>query len=132
MDSLKLLFWDPVFSICLSAGAFVVLMFCFDRFDKPTISEDENDPWKFVAPRNLTPPRQYLLGFFVYCGTLLLVFLAISLIGPDTILKIAHGSGLQTTELKAALKDVATFPIVVAFVIVGLHPSLHLPKSFRR
>src|SRR5436305_3298611 len=82
MDSLKLLFWNPVFSICLSAGAFVVLMFCFDRFDKPTISEDENDPWKFVAPRNLTPPRQYLIGFFVYCGTLLLVFLAISLIGP--------------------------------------------------
>jgi hypothetical protein len=94
-----------------------------------TVSQDEKDPWKFIAPRNLTPRRQYLVGFFVYCGVLLLIYLALSLVGPDKILQIAKSSGVSTPELDAALKDFSTFPIVVAFVIIGLNPSLHLPKS---
>jgi hypothetical protein len=129
MENLRLMLQTPVFLICRLFGAFVVFMFCYDQFDKPTVSQDEKDPWKFVAPRNLTPRRQYLVGFFVYCGVLLLIFLALSLVGPDKILQIAKSSGVSTPELDAALKDFSTFPIVVAFVIIGLNPSLHLPKS---
>ena len=63
MDSLRLMLQNPVFLICLLVGAFVVLMFCFDQFDKPIMDQEDNDPWKFVAPRNLTPRWQYLVGF---------------------------------------------------------------------
>src|SRR5262245_53836750 len=129
MESLWLMLQNPLFLICLLVGAFVIFMFCYDQFDKPTVSQDEKDPWKFVAPRNLTPWRQYLLGFFVYCGLFLLIFVALSLVGPDKFLQIAKGSGLSTPELDAALKDFSTFPIVIAFVMIGLNPSLHLPKS---
>ena len=129
MNSFWLMLQNPVFLICLLVGALVVLMFCFDQFDRPIVDQEDNDPWKFIAPRNLTPRRQYLLGFFVYCGSILLFFLAISLIGPDKIFQIATSVGWSTAEFDKAAKDFSTFPVIVAFCIVGLNPSLHLPKS---
>ena len=128
MANLWSMLQNPVFLICLFTGTFVVLKFCFDQFDKPAVSQDENDPWKFVAPRNLTPPRQYLVGFSVYCGSLLLLFLGISLVGPDKFHEITHSLGLSNSELDGALKSSSTFPFVVAFLIVGLYPNLPIPK----
>jgi Protein of unknown function (DUF2384) len=116
-----------LFMLCMAVGSYVVFMFCLDQFDKPSIKKDENDPWNFVAPPYLTPRRQYLVGFFVYSGTLLLIFMAVSIIGPERILQIVKGAGADSTEIDSALKDFTTFPVVVAFIIVGLHPSLHLP-----
>jgi hypothetical protein len=118
-----------LFTICLIVGTFVVFMFCLDQFDKPSAGDPENDPWKFVVPRYLAPRRQYLFGFCVYTGALLLIFLLASLIGPQRILQVIQTTGWSSAELDKALESFSTFPVVVAFVIVGLHPSLHLPKS---
>ncbi len=130
MNSLWSMLPNPVFLLCLFAGAYVVLKFCFDQFDKPPLNQDENDPWKFVPPRNLTPPRQYLFGFFVYCGSFLLLFLGICLIGPEKFHEIAQGLGVSNSELDGVLKSSSTFPFVVAFFIVGLYPNLPIPKWF--
>src|SRR5215470_7437692 len=77
MDSSWSMPQDPVFWLCLFVGTFVVFMFCMDQFAKPSVSVEDHDPWSFVATRNLTPWHQYLVGFSVYCGSLLLVFLAV-------------------------------------------------------
>lgn len=128
MNSLWSMLQDPVFVLCLFAGAYVVLKFCFDQFDKPSLNPDENDPWKFVPPRNLTPPQQYLFGFFVYSGFLMLLFLGACLIGPKRFSEITQGLGVSNPELDGVLKSSSTFPVVVAFFIVGLYPNLPIPK----
>src|ERR1700676_2570066 len=71
-----------VFVICLILGAFVIIKFCIDQFEQPSSASDENDPWKFVVPRFLTPRRQYRLGFSIYCGALILIFVGASILGP--------------------------------------------------
>jgi len=114
-----------IYLICLLVGFFVVFMHALDQFDKPVSAKDD-DPSKFIDPSFMTPPRQYMLGFFVYCGLMSLIFVAISLVGPDRLTKIATALGWT---LDPKLQGFATFPIVIAFVIVGLHPSLKLPKS---
>ena len=114
-----------IYLICLLVGFFVVFMHALDQFDKPVSAKDD-DPSKFIDPSFMTPPRQYMLGFFVYCGLMSLIFAAISLVGPDRLTKIATALGWT---LDPKLQGFATFPIVIAFVIVGLHPSLKLPKS---
>jgi hypothetical protein len=114
-----------VFIVCLIAGAFAVFMFCLDRFDKLSVHADENDPWQFVVPRYLTPPDQYIIGFLVYCGSMLLIFAIASLLGPKRIFDIAAAMGGGDADKSAS--DFSTFPIVVAFFLVGLHPSLRLP-----
>ena len=130
MENLWSMLHNPVFLVCLFAGAFVVFMFSVGQFAKPSVSMEDNDPRRFVAIQDLTPRHQFLVGFWVYCGSLLLVFLAVSLLGPDNVLQIMKGSGASTPdELTALLKNFSTFPVVVAFLIMGLYPSLRLPKS---
>jgi hypothetical protein len=114
-----------IYMICMLVGFFVVFMHSLDQFDKPVSTKDD-DPSKFIDPSYMTPPRQYMFGFFVYCGLMNLIFLAISLVGPDRLTKIATALGWTPDP---GLQGFATFPIVIAFVIVGLHPSLKLPKS---
>ena len=125
-----------VFLVSFIAGAFVVFMFCLDRFDKPNVTADDHDPWQFVVPRYLTPPEQYIFGFTVYCGAMLLIFASVSLVGPQRIFEIVKAAGRAAAEemsgaapVDQSLDNFSTFPVIVAFVLVGLHPSLHLPKS---
>src|SRR5258708_47408 len=99
-----------LFLLCLGVGAFVVFMYCLDQFDKSTLPRDGNDPWNFFPPPYLTPRSQYLVGFFFYCGTMILIFLAISIVGPERILKIVKGTGIRTSEVGQGLQDFATFP----------------------
>ncbi len=124
-----------VFALCLLVGAFVILKYCADQFVKPTPAE-ESDPWKFVLLRLQTPRRQYFLGFLVYCGALLFIFFAVSLMGPGPILEIAKAIGAAATQTglpaaapaaDAAWHNYPTFPILVAFYIVGINPNL--PKA---
>src|SRR5687767_4376984 len=87
-----------VFALCLLVGAFVIYKFCLDQFDKPSSNKDENDPWKFVVPRHQAPPRQYLIGFSIYCGMLLIIFLAISMIGPGPFFLILKAIAAAATQ----------------------------------
>jgi hypothetical protein len=126
-----------VFVLCMLAGVFVIVKFCLDQFDKPTVGNDENDPWKFLVTRFLTSREQYLTGFTVYCGIILFIFVSVSLIGPGPIFEIFKAIGAAATQgdlpqqsaapSTVSLRDYPTFPIVVAFYIVGLNPNL--PKA---
>jgi hypothetical protein len=125
-----------VYLLCLLVGTYVIYRFCLDQFDKPGANNDDHDPWKFVVPRYQAPPRQYLIGFSVYCGTLMLIFVAISLIGPGPFFEITKalvGAAAQAdipvahTTPDVTLQNYPTFPILVAFYIVGLNPNL--PKA---
>lgn len=120
-SDVSLFFW-----VSLGVGAFVVFMYSLDQFGKPTIDRNGNDPWNFIPPPYLTPPQQYLRGFFFYCGTIILVFLAISMLGPTRTLEIVKSAGISTGKFD--LKDIPTFPIVVAFFIIGVNPTLRLPS----
>jgi hypothetical protein len=127
-----------VFSLCLLVGTFVIYKFCLDQFGKPTVGADDNSPWKFVVLRYQTPPRQYLIGFSVYFASMMLIFLAVSIIGPGPFFQIMKAvvAALTQTDAPAApaaaaadatLQTYPTFPILVAFYIVGLNPNL--PKA---
>src|SRR5262245_19215481 len=124
-------FWsmlgNPTFLVCLLVGACVVFKFSFEQFGKPSVSQDENDPWKFVPPRNLTPWRQYLIGFFVYSGSLMLIFLAISIVGPKPFVLIANAAGVPVGEFDTKLTDFSIFPVFVALFLANFYPTLHVP-----
>jgi hypothetical protein len=118
--------------LCLFVGGYVIVRFCLDQFDKPSNSSDENDPWKFLVTRFLTPRQQYLTGFAVYCGIMLAIFLIVSLF-PGAISDVikavaAAATGDMRSEpaapSEATLQNYPTFPILVAFYIVGLNPNL--------
>jgi hypothetical protein len=121
-----------LFVACLFIGGFVIFKFCLDQFDKPDLSYDENDPWKFVVPRYLTPRRQFLTGFFAYWGTLTAIYLIISIAGPSPISDIVQAIAAASTQTEVAPAGqrqevssfIPTFPILVAFWIVGLNPNL--------
>lgn len=125
-----------IFGLCMLVGVFVIVKFCLDQFDKPTVGNDENDPWKFLVTRFLTSREQYLTGFTVYCGIILFIFVGVSLIGPGPIFEIFKAIGAATqgdlpqqsaASTTVSLRDYPTFPIVIAFYIVGLNPNL--PKA---
>jgi hypothetical protein len=125
-----------IFLLCLIIGTFVIYKFYLDQFGKPIVGNDDNSPWKFVVLRYQTPPRQYLTGFSIYFGSMMFIFLAVSIIGPGPffqILKAVVAAATQTdipTQTAAtdtSLQNYPTFPILVAFYIVGLNPNL--PKA---
>ena len=127
-----------LFLFCLAAGGYVIYRFCLDRFDKPTASTDDRCPWKFVVLRYQTTPRQYLIGFTIYCGSMMLIFLSVSIVGPAPFFQImkAMAAAATQTDMPAAtdtaaaaisLQNYPTFPILVAFYLVGLNPNL--PKA---
>lgn len=127
-----------LFLFCLAAGGYVIYRFCLDQFDKPTASTDDRCPWKFVVLRYQTTPRQYLIGFTIYFGSMMLIFLSVSIVGPEPffqIMKAVVAAATQTdmpaaTDAAAAattLQNYPTFPILVAFYLVGLNPNL--PKA---
>jgi hypothetical protein len=124
-----------VFLLCLALGGYVIYRFCLDQFGKPSVSND-NSPWKFVVLRYQTPPRQYLIGFSIYFGSMMLIFLAVSIIGPGPFSRILKAIAAAATQVdissSAAATDISleshpTFPILVAFYLVGLNPNL--PKA---
>jgi hypothetical protein len=126
-----------VFGSCIAIGIFVLFKFCLDQFEKPSRNTSDADPWKFVDPRYLTTPRQYVVGFAIYFGTLTMIFLVASFIGPDLISQIGSTFGLGSGQATGgrlsstggnSLQAYPTFPIIVAFVMVGLNPNLKLPK----
>ena len=118
-----------IFMLCLVIGAFVLFKFCLDQFDKPSAANNENDPWKFVVLRDLTSRRQYVIGFGTYYGILMLIFLVASIVGPSVVFPIAKAvnSATGSAPPPALTTDASTFPILVAFFIVGLGPNL--PKA---
>lgn len=117
-----------VFATCLIIGGFVIYRYCLDQFDTPD-APNENDPWRFVVPSLLTDRRQYLLGFSVYCGLIMLGYLILSFAGPKLVLEIAKAiPGADVGVIDAVQKE-TTFPILVAFFIVGLNPKLSLPSG---
>lgn len=118
-----------VFVACLIIGGFVVYRYCLDQFDTPDGNANENDPWKFLVPSLLTDRRQYLLGFSVYCGLMMLIYLSLSFAGPKLLLGIAKAVHGTSAEVVGGLQDYSTFPIVVAFIIIGLYPQLSLPRG---
>jgi hypothetical protein len=123
-----------IFVICLAIGAFVIIKYCLDQFDKPITTSDDRVPWKFVVPSLLTSRRQYLTGFAIYCSAILLIFFIVSVVvGPGNFYFIlrAIGAALTQSDLppgtaptQNSLQAYPTFPIVVAFYIVGLNPNL--------
>jgi hypothetical protein len=125
-----------LFLLCLALGAYVIYRFCLDQFGKPSVGNDDNCPWKFVVLRYQTPPRQYLVGFSIYFGSMMLIFLAVSFIGPGPFFKIMKAVAAAATQtdmpssaatVDTTLENYPTFPILVAFYLVGLNPNL--PKA---
>jgi hypothetical protein len=129
-----------IFVICLAIGCFVIVRYCLDQFDKPIAGPDDKMPWDFVRPHRLTSRQQYLTGFVIYCSIILLIFVVVSvLVGPGNFFVIVDAitAALTQKELPEAaklstngLQDYPTFPIVVAFYIVGLNPNLPTVLNF--
>lgn len=118
-----------ILGACLGIGAILIYKFCLDRFDKPV--ENLDDRWNFLVPSQLTPHRQYILGFTVYYALSLMIFLILSLAGPEIVTRIATAyPGLQDTSFFSGLKDSSTFPIIVAFVMIGIYPNLRPPPAY--
>ena len=124
-----------VFILCLLVGTFVVHKFCLDQFEKSIAGNDDNCPWKFVVLRYQTTPSEYLTGYSIYFGLMMTIFLATSIIGPGPffqILKAVTAAATQSemptasTAADTSLQNYPTFPILVAFYIVGLNPNLSL------
>jgi hypothetical protein len=125
-----------VFVLCLIVGTFVIHKFCLDQFGKSIAGNDDNCPWKFVILRYQTTPREYLTGYSIYFGLMMLIFLAASIIGPGPFFQILKAITAAATQsemptaspaVDTSLQNYPTFPILVAFYIVGLNPNL--PKA---
>jgi hypothetical protein len=123
-----------IFLICLAIGTFVIFKYCLDKFDEPIAAPDDKVPWNFVMPSRLTSQRQYLTGFATYCCIIVLIFIIVSVpIGPAKFSFILQAitaalAGKDPPDISAlsgsGLQIYPTFPIVVAFYIVGLSPNL--------
>jgi hypothetical protein len=119
-----------VFSLCLLIGAFVILKFSLEQFPKPCMAAD-TDPWNFVPLPLLTSKRQYLNGLFLYAGTLTLIFLAVSIVGPSPFVEIARTIAVTTTQhnetalpstASLTLQNSPTFPILVCLPVPERSP----------
>jgi hypothetical protein len=122
-----------VFVLSLLVGGFVIYKYCLDQFAKPTVTADDNDPWKFVVLRYMASPRQYVIGFSLYFTSMLAIFVLVSFVGPGPffqILKALAAALTQTAPPAAAatpdtsLENFPTFPVLIAFYMVGLNPNL--------
>jgi hypothetical protein len=113
---------------CLVIGFALIYKYCLDRFDKPV--ENLDDRWNFLVPSQLTPHRQYILGFTVYYGLSALIFLVLSLAGPEIVIPILSNIAGADSKLFSGLQDRSTFPIIVAFLMIGLYPNLRLPAKY--
>ncbi|WP_065750904.1 antitoxin Xre/MbcA/ParS toxin-binding domain-containing protein [Bradyrhizobium paxllaeri] len=125
-----------VFILGLLVGTFVIHKFCLDQFGKSIAGNDDNCPWKFVILRYQTTPSEYLTGYSIYFGLMMTIFLATSIIGPGPFFQILKAVTAAATQsemptaspaAETSLQNYPTFPILVAFYIVGLNPNL--PKA---
>ena len=124
-----------VFVLCLLFGGGVLFAYCIKQFDKPTESRNDADPWPFIVPKYLASRQRYLTGFSLYFAILAAIFVFFSLLGPQIVggvfTAIASAQSLSNAAAPAAAPVAnlswtinPTFPIVIAFWLIGLNPNL--------
>ena len=110
LDQLSFLFFG-----CLGVAIWLVYMFCQKKFAERSVTESSD--WIYqLLPRQLATREEYAKGFLIYFGTLAVLVLLLSLLGPRAIEPL----GIKLPEPAGYV----ILPLAVAFILVGALPTV--------
>lgn len=110
LDEMSLLFFA-----CLGIAVWFVYLFCRQRFAERSVTESSD--WIYqLLPRHLATRDEYSKGFLTYFGTLAVVVVLLSLLGPKNLatLGITLPQGIGYVVV----------PFFIAFVLIGALPTV--------
>jgi hypothetical protein len=108
------------FSLAFFAAAVIVVLYCWPKFDEPSVAKNDNDFITQFLPRDLASPKEYTYGLATYIVSMLTVLAALSALGPPV---------LKLVGLEAPTTAAGATPIVVALAMVGLAPNVPVLKE---
>jgi hypothetical protein len=108
------------FSLAFVAASAIVVLYCWPKFDEPSVAKNDNDFITQFLPRDLASSKEYSYGLLTYVISMLILLAALSALGPP-VLKLV-GIDAPTTSAGAA-------PLVVALALVGLLPNVPVLKD---
>jgi hypothetical protein len=122
--------------VASAAGAGLILLFCFERFDQPARTAQ-----RFVeslVPLHLTSPADYLKAFLIYYLSMVGIYAVLCFLGPQALIAFrpetvsgytgpvpSDGPGLSTLEHGQLGTAPVWFPLALVIMLSGL--STHYP-----
>ncbi len=123
-DSAPTTYLDPngylYFLLAFMAAAIIVVLYCWPKFDEPSVAKNDNDFITQFLPRDLASPKEYSYGLATYAIAMLTVLAVLSALGPPV---------LKLIGLEAPTTAAGATPIVVALAMVGLAPNIPVLKE---
>jgi len=101
---------SPLFFACLLAAVAIVYVACRKKFAERSVTGSEDYIYQFL-PRQLATREEYSKGFMTYFGSIALMVVLLSLIGPKNV------ASLGITFQKEV--SYVVLPLAIAFVLVG-------------
>jgi len=108
------------FSLAFIVAAAIVVLYCWPKFDEPSLAKNDNDFITQFLPRDLASPKEYSYGRLTYIVSMLTVLAAISALGPPV---------LKLIGLEAPTTAAGATPIVIALAMVGIAPNVPVLKE---
>jgi hypothetical protein len=100
---------------CLGVAIWLVYTFCQKKFAERSVTESSD--WIYqLLPRQLATREEYSKGFLIYFGTLAVLVVLLSLLGPKNLEPL----GIKLPEAAGYV----IVPLAVAFILVGALPTV--------
>jgi hypothetical protein len=136
MENSTIVFLGMAFSleflISYALSVFTLILFCMEKFNKPTNASDDNFVARLV-PKHFDNGPKKTKAFAIYCGLMLAVFSALCLLGHAGI-KAYLGPG-SATDLLNADRSAQFIPLLLLTIFTGFsteYPLLNIVEKKTR
>src|SRR4051812_8885503 len=75
---------SPLFFGCLGIASWLVYVFCQNKFAERSVTENGGFIYQLL-PRQLATRQEYSHGFFIYCGSMVVMVIFLSMLGANNL-----------------------------------------------
>jgi hypothetical protein len=105
----------PLFLACLGVSIWLVYVFCQRKFAERSVTESGDFIYQLL-PRQLATRQEYSHGFAIYCGSMVVMVVFLSLLGSSNLKQLGIALPEQVGD--------AGVPFAITFMLMGALPNV--------
>ncbi len=106
---------SPLFFGCLGVASWLVYVFCQNKFAERSVTESSDFIYQLL-PRQLATRQEYSHGFFIYCGSMVVLVIFLSMLGANNLEQLGIVLPKQIGYVGV--------PFAIAFMLMGALPNV--------
>lgn len=106
---------SPLFFACLGVASWLVYVFCQNKFAERSVTGSGDFIYQLL-PRQLATQQEYSHGFAIYCGSMVMMVIFLSLLGANNLEQLGITLPKQIGYVGV--------PFAIAFMLMGALPNV--------